>query len=242
MAVIRTSLPRQIADEIRNRISDGNLLPGQRLNERELIEALDVSRTPFREAINILAGEKLVELSPSRGASVRALSDDEIGSLVMLRGALERLAGKLAVESASAADIAEIKRLRTAMNGDIDKRDVSSWWRHDTEFHRSIFNASANPFVVEYLDSISARLNVYNHFNFRAVTSGTRWLASSQEHDLIVDCLERRDGPGLGDLMEVHFSNSWRVAREYMGELAGSTSAEVERGPFKEADKHKGRA
>src|SRR5437868_12597036 len=73
----RTTLPSTIAEQLREMITEGELLAGTRLNERTLGVRLGVSRTPLREAFRLLAADGLIELTPNRGAQVVSLSEQE---------------------------------------------------------------------------------------------------------------------------------------------------------------------
>ena len=74
----RRPLHEEVIDQLRDRIVQGELAPGTRLNERVLCEQLGISRTPLREAIKMLATEGLVELLPNRGAIVTLLKAETI--------------------------------------------------------------------------------------------------------------------------------------------------------------------
>ena len=73
LSLPRPVLHQAVALRLRQRIVEGQLAPGDKLNERELSESLQVSRTPLREAIKMLAAEGLVELLQNRGAVVASL-------------------------------------------------------------------------------------------------------------------------------------------------------------------------
>ena len=60
--VTRAALHQQVAHSLRQMLVENRIVPGAKLNERELSEVLKVSRTPLREAIRMLAAEGLVEL------------------------------------------------------------------------------------------------------------------------------------------------------------------------------------
>ena len=75
LSIPRQVLHQEVAVRLRQRIVEGHLAPGRKLNERELAESLRVSRTPLREAIKMLAAEGLVELLPNRGAVVAQMSE-----------------------------------------------------------------------------------------------------------------------------------------------------------------------
>ena len=111
------SLHDEILTQLRDHIVEGNLPDGSRVPERQLCEMLGISRTPLREALKVLAAEGLVELLPNRGARVRQLSEQDLAELFDIMGGLEGLAGRLACENISDAEITEIERLHYEMYG-----------------------------------------------------------------------------------------------------------------------------
>ncbi len=79
MRLVPNSLHDEVAARLRERIFDGTLAPGNFVDEAALCATLEISRTPLREALKVLAAEGLVELLPNRGARVRPLSEQDLG-------------------------------------------------------------------------------------------------------------------------------------------------------------------
>src|SRR2546429_7540882 len=118
------SLHDEILTRLRDHIVEGNIPDGGRVPERQLCEMLGISRTPLREALKVLASEGLVELLPNRGARVRQLSERDLAELFDVMGGLEALAGRLACENITDAEIAEIERLHYDMYAFYLHRDM----------------------------------------------------------------------------------------------------------------------
>ena len=97
-AIPRVSLHDQLLGRLRSLIVEGELPPGAKIDEKELGGRFGVSRTPLREALKVLASEGLVTLKPHRGAVVSELDLDELAAAFPVMGALEALAGELAVK------------------------------------------------------------------------------------------------------------------------------------------------
>jgi GntR family transcriptional regulator of vanillate catabolism len=84
--------------QLREMIIAQELQPGSRVPERDLAEAFGVSRTPVRVALSILEAEGLVTSEPNRGFVVNGFSIEDVLSAFDVRGALEGLAARTAVE------------------------------------------------------------------------------------------------------------------------------------------------
>ncbi len=105
----RSSTAKRIATYLRERIAEGKIEPGERLNELALAAELGVSRSPIREALAQLTGEGLVHLVPFKGTFVTALSEERLQDLLDFRLALEQFAVRRAIERASADDFARFQ-------------------------------------------------------------------------------------------------------------------------------------
>jgi GntR family transcriptional regulator, trigonelline degradation regulator len=103
-------LRRQVQDQLRQAIIVGQLPPGARLVERELIALLKVSRTVIREALRQLESEGLVATVANKGPIVRELSATEAKDLYSIRAVLEGLAARLFVENATGEQQQELER------------------------------------------------------------------------------------------------------------------------------------
>ena len=89
------SLRQQVLEGLRSAIVSGELPPGKRLTERELIEIMDVSRTVIREALRQLEAERLIEVIPNKGPVVRGLTPEEAEDLYRIRAVLYGLAARI---------------------------------------------------------------------------------------------------------------------------------------------------
>src|ERR1700676_1777285 len=109
----KRTLRERIYEEVVHLILSGELPSGGWVDEKLVIKRLRVSRTPFREAIGILAKGGLVEIKPYRGFYVRSFSRNETADLYELYKRLECFAVELAVPQMSERDIRRLKNLLT---------------------------------------------------------------------------------------------------------------------------------
>jgi DNA-binding GntR family transcriptional regulator len=122
LAGLAYSLPEQIAERIAEAIIDERYPSGSRLKEVELAQAFGVSRAPVREALRILETQKLVRLTPQKGALVVHLSTEELAELFSIRAALMGLSIRKLAEKGSDDDLrlleARIDELDELARGD----------------------------------------------------------------------------------------------------------------------------
>lgn len=204
LEIDRRPLHEEVADRLRAMITEGALAPGARLNERVLCERLRVSRTPLREAFKVLAAERLVELSPNRGASVVALSRSDVEQLFELMGALEGLAGQLAAERRTEAELAEIRALHFEMLAAHARRDLPAYYDLNRRIHVAISRCARNDMLAETYDSVNTRIQ---NLRFRSNFNQDKWNHAVREHQQMLEALETGNGSALRALLETHLRN-----------------------------------
>jgi DNA-binding GntR family transcriptional regulator len=197
----RQGLASAVTVRLRDMIIEGTLPPGTRLNERVLCEQLMVSRTPLREAFKVLAGEGLIELLPNRGAQVAELSVADIEQTFEVLGALEALSGQLACERISDAEITEIRALHYEMQAAHARRDLATYYKINHDIHDRINAGARNAVLTSTYLQLNARIQ---NLRFRSNFNQDKWDAAMKEHGLMLEALERRDGPALRAILERH--------------------------------------
>jgi DNA-binding GntR family transcriptional regulator len=220
------SLHDEILTRLRDHIVEGNIADGGRVRERQLCEMLGISRTPLREALKVLAAEGLVELLPNRGARVRQLSEQMLAELFDVMGGLEALAGRLACENITDAEIAEIERLHYEMYGFYLHRDMHGYFRINQLIHQKIVEASRNATLLAAYANFAGRIRrVRYSANF--ARQRERWGEAMREHESILEALRRRAGNELSDILFIHLRNKRTAAVEHLkaGDPASSGPA-----------------
>lgn len=221
LEIDRRPLHEEVADRLRAMITEGALAPGARLNERVLCERLRVSRTPLREAFKVLAAERLVELSPNRGASVVALSRSDVEQLFELMGALEGLAGQLAAERRTEAELAEIRALHFEMLAAHARRDLPAYYALNRRIHVAISRCARNDMLAETYDSVNTRIQ---NLRFRSNFNQDKWNHAVREHQQMLEALETGNGSALRALLEIHLRNKRDAVLEQWPAIDSATT------------------
>jgi DNA-binding GntR family transcriptional regulator len=200
-SVVFYSVTDQVTEMIREMIFKGGLHPGERLNEVQLSEALKISRSPIREAIQRLANEGLVVLVHRKGAYIKKLTEKEVRDLFEVRIALETKAAYLAAERASGSQLNEIgsflERTRSALSTKAYDR-----YPLDFDFHLQIASLTQNAYLEEKIQEINAKLMLVRYLS----GSETRraWEAF-EEHNEVFKYIKNREPKLASMAMEEHF-------------------------------------
>jgi len=194
-------LHEEVVGRIRAILLDGEIPPGARIPERDLCDRLQISRTPLREALKVLAAEGLVQLLPNRGSRAAKLTDKDMRDLFEVCQGLEALAGELACERIAESEIAEIAAAHAAMVQHHRDEDLLQYYRCNRAIHEAIVAAAGNPVLTGLYASVTARIR-----RARYVTPMTaqRWALAVREHEAILNALQRRDGVSLSHILRTH--------------------------------------
>lgn len=199
-------LSEQLAERLRNLIVTDELRPGTPLRERTLAEQLQVSRTPLRDALKILASDGLVQLLPNRGAVVAELTPEQIEEKLDVLGVIEEFAAIRACTLATDAEIGELRALHHEMLAAYERRDRVAYFHLNQRIHRGIVTAARN----QTLEDVHTQLNrqLYRYRYQGSVTSDI-WHTAVDEHQVIIELLTARDAEKLGSYLRRHVHRTW---------------------------------
>jgi DNA-binding GntR family transcriptional regulator len=218
--IVRHSLHQSLVAPLREMIMQGELRPGEKVPEEQLCERFGVSRTPIREALKVLAAEGALEILPHRGAIVSRVTEEQIAELFPIMASLERLAGSLVCERATAADVKRVKDLHERMMTCYRQDDERGYLRFNRLIHETFFDIARNVTLAGFYQQILTRINACR---FVVRKKPEHWRTAVAEHEEMIRLLEARDGTGLADLLERHVSGTTvGIARDY---IAGATIA-----------------
>jgi DNA-binding GntR family transcriptional regulator len=199
--IARRALHDEVVQRIRGLIVQGELAPGERVPERELCERFGISRTPFREALKVLASEGLIDLQHQRGAVVSTITARDVDDMFQVMGVLEALAGELACARVSDADVAAVEGLHREMLARYREHDLAGYFHFNQRIHEAIMQAAGNPVLGNLYGTLSARIR---RARYMANLSKARWDQAVAEHEEILAALQARDGKRLGQLLREH--------------------------------------
>jgi DNA-binding GntR family transcriptional regulator len=191
-----TSLADKAYHEIRGLIVSLELAPGALIDERELIERLEIGRTPVREALRRLAHERLVEVYPRRGMFVTGVDVRELARLSEVRELLEPEAARLAAERATDTDREQLGLLLTELDG-----GASELMDLDERIHRAVYRAAHN-------DLLEATLEQYYVLALRiwsiALDRAHELEEAVEAHRALLEAIQAGDGERAADTMRAH--------------------------------------
>ena len=159
-----------------------------RLDERELSARLGVSRTPIREAIARLEQEGLVRIAPRKGVFVVRKPKHEILQMITVWAALESMAARLITLHASDAEIASLRALFAAPEG--NEANIDEYSDRNIRFHQAIIRMSDCDLLVDMADSLFIHMRA---IRVKTISEDDRVSRSIIDHMNIIEALEERN-------------------------------------------------
>jgi DNA-binding GntR family transcriptional regulator len=210
------TLASRIAELLKRDIVIGRLRSGQKLVEKDLAAAYDVSRTPLREALARLVNDGLAVSVAYRGIFVREVSRDELRAIYELRTVIEGLAAQLAAERADPAQLDQLESLLAAMDRQTTGDEASELKLLNERFHRLIAVAAGNPLLPRQMDDIWSRVALARTSAWSATGRGK---TSREEHHALYEAIRRRDPTVARSLAEAHVIIAWRTLEPFLNTL-----------------------
>jgi DNA-binding GntR family transcriptional regulator len=203
---------------LRDAIEDGRYRPGEHLRVSRLMQDLEMSPTPIREALRLLQAEGMVEHHPHRGMLVAEYSPESAEEVYRLRVVLEPMATELAVERAEPEQLAAIRARHDALVAALREDRSTDVADLNAEWHAAIYAASGS----RYLQDFIARL--WQAIPVRAIWLTRRASRSLEQHWAIMEAIERGDAASARDEMRAHIEFGASSTVEHLRTLGSRTA------------------
>lgn len=195
------SLSERAYYRLRELIVTLELAPGSAVDERALMERLQMGRTPVREALRALAREGLVVVYPRRGMVVSTVDAGSLSGLSEVRALLEGEAARLAALRATDGERDETRRLLSELDRTGGSRDERALIDLDQRIHRHVYRCAHNAFLEETLDGYYVlTLRIW----LLALARVARLEDAVREHREILEAIRDRDAARAESAMRRH--------------------------------------
>ncbi|MGC0054114.1 GntR family transcriptional regulator [Brucella pituitosa] len=191
----------QVAADLRRRILEGELVPGQRLKIDEIAVMCGVSHMPVRTALQELESEGIIAVHPRRGAEIRTIDAEYITSMLDVRGAMEVMLTAKCATMIDEAGLVTMERLVINFEEKAKLQDPPAMLRANLELHSFINGIAKNSEALRVLGR--GRLLI-EAMRIRYGYGGTRTATIIEEHRIIYDAIRRRDVKTARDIALQH--------------------------------------
>ncbi|MCQ6562872.1 GntR family transcriptional regulator [Paenibacillus mendelii] len=210
----RMTAKERAFSQIQRWIIDGTLQPGEKLIDAELAESLGVSRTPIREAFQLLEVQGLVSTHPGKETKVTVIEKDDIVNMYTTMAALHALAAEVTAKVIVPEQVEQLKALNLEFANAIESGQAYLAMESDEQFHNLIVEISDNPYITSFSTSLQIHIRRFKYVFLKQPIHATQ--ASVDEHALIIAAFELNDGDRAQLLMK---QNLIRPMQELQGLL-----------------------
>lgn len=193
---VETRIYRAVFDGVMSQ----RLAPGTKLPEAPLCELFGVSRAVVRKVLQRLAHDHIVQLRPNKGAMVAIPSREETQQIFEARRALEAAIVRLVAERATPANLKALRQQLRDEHQAMHRFDQPAWARLASAYHLRLAELSGNPILERYLVEIVSRCSLIVAVHQPPGNAA----CEHDEHERIVECIERGDADEAVRLMDVH--------------------------------------
>lgn len=202
-----TSLVDRAYDDVRDKICDFRLYPGQVISDFILSKELGMSRTPIRQALERLERDGLiVDAGAGKSYEVSRITEEEIIELFDARQGIEVMAVKLAVDKGiSETQIIEMERMNRNMEAANKEGRIKDNFQYDQEFHDYLVSISGNKKLIRFHDSLLTQLRRMRMLSYLERTYQDK---AYRDHQVILEGLRGCDKKMAGQALEEHIESS----------------------------------
>ncbi|WP_319583085.1 GntR family transcriptional regulator [uncultured Pseudodesulfovibrio sp.] len=180
------------------------LMPGQKLNERDLAQQFGVSRTPLREVLQLLAIQGLLNIRPRQGIFVAPIETNFVREVFEVRLPLEKAVARLAAERATTKDIKELRVLSDLSEEALKSGSYAEGIRLDAAFHDALSKASNNLVLRQTRESLH---NVCLRYWYLILDRYQPDEIDLSAHLRLVEAVEERDSEKAAEIHGLHVSH-----------------------------------
>ncbi|PKM81529.1 MAG: hypothetical protein CVU89_08510 [Firmicutes bacterium HGW-Firmicutes-14] len=208
----RESLAEQVYMVLRDKITRGEIVSGQKLLEDDICGELGVSKTPVRQALSWLEKDGLVNGAKGYTKEVATLTVKEAIEIYTVRSVLEGLAARLMTQSPKREEVlVSLERIYIEASEAIEKKDIKFVLQKDRELHDLILHASGNKLVQELMQNLRYKVMLIQVDN---LYPGDSLRSSIKEHRELLDALNKADGDAAELAMKKHIC---RIIKDKFG-------------------------
>ncbi|CAH3771478.1 HTH-type transcriptional repressor RspR, partial [Serratia marcescens] len=175
--------------------------PGEYLNTAQVMNDLDMGRTPINQAIHRLANEGLLQVIPRKGVMVSPLSMDDALELIEVRLANEMLCMQLASQRITERQIATLTELNRQIEAASQERDRVRMMTLDHEFHQELAQIAGNNMLADILSVLHARAQ---RFWASTLSREGHMREVIDEHRAIIAALAAQDSAAAAEAAQAH--------------------------------------
>jgi DNA-binding GntR family transcriptional regulator len=208
---VAESLHSEVAAQLREKIFSGELAPGSFVDELALCEQMQISRTPLREALKVLAAEGLVRQEPRRGSFINEVTEKDLDEIFPVIALLEGRCAFEAAQNATDADLEALTTLHERLQKMARANRIQDYYAANVTIHEAIITLADNRWLAQVIGDLRKILKLAR---LQQLSAPGRMQQSCAEHMAVFAALQARDAAGAEAAMRTHLTRQREALRE----------------------------
>jgi DNA-binding GntR family transcriptional regulator len=206
------TLSETIYQTLKKAIVDGDIKPGQRLQDKEIARLFHASSTPVREAFFRLAAEKYLVINARKEVLVQDATLEEVLELYEIVRVLDKYAVRKALKAFREADIDKLRAMTRELGRLHDVGDHQGYLEQNLNIHDTVWRSCGNSFLYEILTELLTKIGIYRRkTNLPPFSNSDALEKSYQDHQNILRFIETGNLKGLEKLIDAHWGEEFIV-------------------------------
>jgi DNA-binding GntR family transcriptional regulator len=209
---VPATLSETIYQSLKKALIEGQIKPGQRLQEKEIAALFNTSSTPVREAFFRLAAEKYLVINARKEVLAQDTTLEEVRELYEIVRALDIVALGKALALMNDDDVRELGAMTAELGRFHDAADHQSYLEQNLRIHDTIWRLCGSAALYETLGGLMAKISIYRRkTDFAPFADPPSLEKSYRDHRELFQLIERRDLAGVEKLIQAHWGEEFTV-------------------------------
>lgn len=206
----RQTLSADVYGQFKELLISGRMMPGEQISLRNMAEALGVSVMPVREAVQRLAAEQALELSPNRTLRVPRMSVSQFREITSIRMHLEGMATAAAAAAMDHGEIQQVLLWHDRFTHEMAKKhpDGSRLISFNKELHFAIYRGARMPMLLQLIEALWLRIGPILNYDLRSGPTRIGERVALSHHASLVQAIRDRDSEAARQAVQADISSA----------------------------------
>ena len=192
-----TPLKTMTMDYLFDAIHHGEITTNDIVTENQVCTALEISRTPAREALIELTANGIMEKVPNKGYRLRETTKKDKMDIHAIWGVLDGLAAKLSLEYITEDDIKKMREIVAMADVAIEFKNYAGYCEAQDNFHKVYINKCNNAALIRHIELTEKSVTRYIYYSKDSELLFKVCHETNNEHKHIIDLFVKKDAEGL---------------------------------------------
>ncbi len=202
-----------IYKDVKNKLLNGKYKANEVLKEEELAQKYKVSRTPVREALQILVKEGFLTHRRKVGYIVKPLTRNELKEIVGIRSILESYAARITTENYDENLIKKLEKIVEKTEDALKNNDMQKFYKYNCEFHLELYKSSGNKKLIEIIENLRENFQRYTRM---LLNIDNMPYESLKDHKMMIEAMKERNPDKVEKVVKEHILKGGKALIDFI--------------------------